>query len=321
MQIKGKYLPLFLILFCFLTGTSFAKVLPGPSKDSSLALLGLYEDTLKDLQLEKVKPHTSDQAKLKANERFSALLQKALSLPGSFDYPFDSLSTIANLTSPDKQFRIFNWNVPKADGSFYYFGFIQSLDPVKNVYHIYTLQDKTADIANGLTTTCTADKWLGMLYYKIIPEKYEDKSIYVMLAWQGYNKIITHKVIDVITLNNQGVPSFGKAIFKKPPPGFKGVLKRIIFQYSSTAYMSIKYDSKKNMIQFDHLGPIDDGLVGQYQYYAPGFQVDGLAFKENGFEYIANIDARNPASPIDKDYSDPEHNPRQINNKAIYKSH
>jgi hypothetical protein len=321
MQIKGKYVPLFLILFYFSTGTSFAKALPGPSQDSSLVLLRMYEDTLMDLQFEKVKPHTSDQAKLKANERFNNLLQKALSLSGSFDYPFDSLTTIANLTSSDKQFRIFNWNVPKADGSFYYFGFIQSLDPVKNVYHLYPLQDKTADIANGLTTTCTADKWLGMLYYKIIPEKYEDKTIYVMLAWQGYNKIITHKVIDVISFNNQGVPAFGKSIFKRPPPGFKGALKRIIFQYSSTAYMSIKYDSKKNMIQFDHLGPIDDGLVGQYQYYAPGFQVDGLAFKENGFEYIANIDARNPASPIDKDYSDPEHNPRQINNKAIYKSH
>ncbi len=321
MPIKGKSLFLFLIIFCFLTGSAFAKTSPTPSKDSSLALLKLYEDTLKDLQLEKVKPHTTDPQKLKANDRFSNLLQKALSLPGSFDYPFDSLTTIANLTSPDKQFRVLNWNVPKADGSFYYFGFMQVLDPTKNTYHLYPLQDKTADIANGLTTTCTADKWLGMLYYKIIPEKYEDKTIYVMLAWQGFNKIITHKVIDVISFNNQGVPSFGKSIFKKPPPGFKGALKRIIFQYSATAFMSLKYDSKKNMIQFDHLGPIDDGLVGQYQYYAPGFQVDGLAFKESGFEYMANIDARNPANSIDKDYIDPEHNPKQINNKAIYKSH
>jgi hypothetical protein len=321
MQVKGKYISLFLIFSFFLTCSGFAKVAVPPSKDSSLTLIGLYEDTLKDLQYEKVKPHTSDQAKLKANERFNNLLQKALSLPGSFDYPFDSLTTIANLTSPDKQFRVLNWNVPKADGSFYYFGFMQVLDPTKNIYHLYALQDKTADITNGLTTTCTTDKWLGMLYYKIIPEKYEDKTIYVMLAWQGFNKIITHKVIDVISFNNQGVPSFGKTIFKKPPPGFKGVLKRIIFQYSATAFMSLKFDSKKNMIQFDHLGPIDDGLVGQYQYYAPGFQVDGLAYKENGFEYIVNIDARNPASSIDKDYSDPEHNPKQINNKAIYKSH
>lgn len=334
MQIRGIKPAIFLTLCCtLLSFSSYEKVLP--PADSS-ALLHVYEDSLRVLQYEKVKPHTTDKQKLEANERFTAMMKKVLSLPGSFDYPFDSLTTIAHLTSPDKQFRIYNWNVPKADGTFEYFGFIQSLDAGNHIstdphsavtqkkgqgYHLYLLVDKSSEITNAATATCTADKWLGMLYYKIIPEQYEDKTIYVLLAWQGYNKIITHKVIDVISFNNKGEPSFGKSIFKKLPPGFKGSPKRIIFQYSATAYMSIDYDSKKNQILFDHLAPIDEGLVGQYQYYAPSFQVDALNFKGSGWEYMANVDARNKANPSDKNYHDPEHSTFQLNKKPIYTPH
>ena len=303
---------------CFIAiASSAAKITP--PQDSS-ALIHLYEDSLKAVQFDKIKPHTSAQLKQEANARFIMLLQKALSVQGSFDYPFDSLTTVGRLTSADKQFRVLTWDVPKQDGSFDYYGFIQSMDQAKKTYVLYTLTDKTAEIANAQTTTCTADKWLGMLYYKIIPEKYEDKTIYILLAWQGYSNIITHKVIDVLSFNNQGVPSFGKPVFRKNPPGFKGSPKRLIFQYSATAYMSLKYDSKKDMIVFDHLGPIDDALVGQYQYYAPSFQVDGLAFKPNGWEYMANVDARNPADPIDKEYH-PEGENFKENKKAIYAPH
>jgi hypothetical protein len=124
-----------------------------------------------------------------------------------------------------------------------------------------------------------------------------------------------------MTLNNQGIPSFGKAIFKKPPTGFRGAaLKRIIFQYSATSFMSLGYNKDKNMLQFDHLAPIDEDLVGQYQYYAPSFQVDGLKWQPNGFEFVEAIDARNPAADIDKDYH-PEGEDFQKNKKAIYTPH
>ena len=45
-------------------------------------------------------------------------------MKGSFDYPFENLNNMSILTSPDK-FRIYNWVVPKEDGSFEYFAYLQ----------------------------------------------------------------------------------------------------------------------------------------------------------------------------------------------------
>ena len=97
-------------------------------------LLSLYEDTLAQLQHEKVKPYTSDDYKMHANDEFTAMLKKALALPGSFTYPFDSLTTMARLTSPDKKFRILNWNIPLQNGSSSFYGFIQSYNPKTKKY-------------------------------------------------------------------------------------------------------------------------------------------------------------------------------------------
>jgi len=291
-----------------------------PAKDST-ALIKLYEDTLARLQYEKIKSNTSDAYKLQANDRFCSLLKKALLIPGSFDYPFDSLKTLSRLTSPDKKFRILNWDIPKRDGSFTYYGFIQSYTNKKKSYAIYELKDKGAEIANPQATTCTSDNWFGMLYYKIIPDENE-KDTYILLAWQGYSDLVTRKIIDVVSLSSEGVPSFGKAIFKKPPPGTKGIPKRILFQYASHLYMSLEYDDAKKRILFDRLSPPDPGLTGQYQYYGPSFQIDALHYneKEKEWEYQENVDARNPADGNDK-YYHPEGEDFKEKKKPLYVPH
>ena len=46
-------------------------------------------------------------------------------MKGSFNYPFENLDNMSILTSPDYKFRIYNWVVPKEDGSFEYFAYLQ----------------------------------------------------------------------------------------------------------------------------------------------------------------------------------------------------
>lgn len=297
----------------------FSAILPGHAKAVQVnndSLLQQYEDSLNILQYEKIKHRASDEYKLNANAKFTALLKKALMLPGSFTYPFDSLKTIAHITSPDKKFRIYNWDVPMYDESINYYCFIQCYDAVKKTYTLYELHDQSAKITKPDYQVCTPDNWLGMLYYKIIPDG-QEKDTYLLLGWQGYSNLITHKIIDVLSFNGKGEPEFGKAIFHRPPPGFKSSYKRLIFQYSAKVFMSLDYDSKSKMILFDHLGPPDPSLTGQYQFYGPGFQVDALALKNNRWEYIANVDARNPKSTIDKNYH-PEGEDFRKPKKAIY---
>jgi len=287
------------------------------SADSSF-MLKVYEDSMKSLQYVRIYART-DREKDTANEKLFNWMKKALLLPGSFIYPFDSLKTIGIIISPDKQFRIITWDVPKSGCAFGYYGFVQSYNTAKKKYDLFVLEDHTADIANPKTAICTPNKWLGMLYYKIIKEK--GSKFYTLLAWQGYNKMITCKVIDALTFNTQGIPSFGKAIYSKLPATFKGNPKRVIFEYSAQVAMSLRYDEAKNRIIFDHLGPMEDGLEGQYQYYGPSFQLDALQWINGTWSYVENVEERNPSDKEDPLFNDPKHPTTNQNNKTIYTPH
>ncbi len=289
------------------------------SKDSS-NYIKLYEDTLKKLQFGRIAVHTSDKQKEAANTRFLNIMQKALNLPNSFNYPFDSLKTIGHLTSDDKQFRILSWNLAKADGTYEYFGFIQSLNPKTKKYVLYPLKDKSAEITNLGGETLTPDKWLGMVYYKIVSMK--DEKFYMLLAWSGYNKLITRKIIDVVTFNTEGVPSFGKNVFSHLPSKFKGASKRIVFQYSASSTMSLEYNPGKDVIVFDRLEPTEAGLEGQYEYYAPNLMaVDGLAYKDGKWEYAEDIGPRNSSQKVDNMYHDEKDGDKQGDKKPVYTPH
>src|SRR6185312_5933672 len=277
------YNRLYIFLIIIAVSCSFPSQSKASGRDSS-NYIKLYEDTLKQLQFKRIAPHTTDKQKEEANTRFLAMFQKALSLPNSFNYPFDSLKTIGHLTSDDKQFRIISWNLPKNDGSQEYFGFIQSLNPRTKKYVLYPLKDKSAEITNPQSEALTPDKWMGMLYYKIIYKK--DCKFYTLLAWSGYNKLITRKIIDIVSFNAEGVPTFGKNVFEHLPTKFKGATKRIVFQYSASSTMSLEYNEGKDVIAFDRLEPNQAGLEGQYEYYAPNLMaVDGLQYKDGKWYY------------------------------------
>jgi len=261
----------------------------------------------------------SDREKDAANTQLLNLMDKALLLPGSFDYPFDSLVTMEIINSPDRQFRIITWDVPQSAGTNLYCGFIQSYNARKKKYDLFILKDKTVEITNPRTEVFTPNKWMGMLYFKIIKKK--DSKLYTLLAWQGYSKQITRKVIDVLSFNAEGIPSFGKAIFENLPSDFKRAPKRMIFEYSAQVYMSLRYDKEKNMILFDHLEPTEGALIGQYQYYGPSFQVDGLNWENGKWSYVSNVQARNANTKEDKLFNDPQNPSYQLNKKAIYQSH
>jgi|SRR6185312_8073622 len=307
-----KVISVSLLLWIFLLHST--KSIAYPSIDSS-GLIKVYEDSMKSLQYIRINAF-SDKEKDTANAKMVRLMKKALSLPGSFNYSFDSLTTIGFVVSPDKQFRIITWDVPRSGCNFSYYGFIQSYNARKKKYNLFMLEDHRADISNPKTGIYTPSKWIGMLYYKIIKEK--NSNFYTLLAWQGYNKMITCKIVDVLTFNAEGVPSFGKSVYEKLPASFKGNPKRIIFEYSAEVTMSLRYDAAKNRIIFDHLAPIDDGLGGQYQYYGPSAQIDALIWKNGTWEYATNIDARNPNSKEDAQFNDPKHPTHQVNNKVIY---
>ena len=129
-----------------------------------------YEDTLKDLGKE-ILISKNDDEKIKANGSFIKKLEEILNIENSFNYPFDSLTSIARLVSPDNKFRLFNWHLQKQDGTYEYFGFIQ-MNPKKcQDSLLFRLIDKSDKLFNPDTASLNCGNWYGAHYYKMIYEK------------------------------------------------------------------------------------------------------------------------------------------------------
>ncbi|MEI6821489.1 MAG: hypothetical protein WCL51_06110 [Bacteroidota bacterium] len=288
-------------------------------KGQELESLSSYEDSLKIL-INIVQRGANDNVKFEANEKFTSLLEDALAIKKSFDYPFDSLKTITNLISTDKKFRIFNWAVAKSDGNYIYYGFIQVYNSKKKKYEIYPLTDKSEDIQAPEFQFLDNQNWYGAMYFKIIHTSTDNNEYYTLLGWDGNDGVSYKKIIEVLTFKANSKPFFGASIFKKG----KEKPKRIIFEYSAQAIMTVRYEEqhynvkeklkkpikgqrfelkpkKAEMIVCDRLAPLSPDLEGQRQFYVPETNLlDAFIFENGKWVFIEDVDARNPVKPKDK---------------------
>lgn len=248
------------------------------------------EDSLRILE-RKMFFSKDDTAKFRANLKFLDQMEVLLNNTASFNFPFDSLKEIGKLTSPDKKFRLIHWNIPKKDGTHHYSGFIQVLNSKTNKYDVFELSDKSTTIKSPETHAGDYSKWFGMLYYSVIP----CDDYYILLGWDGNDKTIARKFIDVLYFKNDLIPWFGKDVFKmrKKNP------KRVMFEYSAELVMSLKYHSDKRMIIFDHLAPKDPMLTGQFQFYGPDFSYDGFQYRHGKWVFEEDVDVKNPRNKND----------------------
>jgi hypothetical protein len=119
-----------------------------------------------------------------------------------------------------------------------------------------------------------------------------------------------------LTFDKAGVPHFGADIFNFQ----KRYPKRVIFEYSATCSMSLKYSSKKDSIVFGHLAPIEPQLEGQFQYYCSDLSFDGFGFKKGKWNYGADVNAVNEKDDKDKFYGNPHDRTITNNNSTNYKT-
>jgi len=289
-----KKIVLFLAITCLIS-PSIAQDIP-PSFDPAFKV---YEDSLKKLSNQII--HDRDEV-VRRNSTFLFIktLVSALKLPNSFEYPFDSVTSISILRSQDKIFRIFTWHLRTDDGLYRYYGAIQKNN--KEKLELYALFDNGAFIPNPEDTIVDKNGWFGAHYYSIVETKKSPKNkSYVLLGWKGNDPKITMKVIDVLTFDEQGAPQFGQPIFKVG----KTTKTRVIFQHSSNVSMILRYLPNKKWIVFDHLAAPGANQIGQWEFYGPDLSYDGFAFKKKKWVLMENIELRNEKSDLDKDFIDP----------------
>jgi len=260
--------------------------------------LTLYQDSLAQICKKLVNDGT-EMERQNANGELIKTLVKALKVPHSFNFSFDSLKAIRILNAPDNRFRIFTWCMQFDDGSYRYYGTVQMNTGDKLL--MYPLTDYTPFIKNAEDTVTDNSKWLGAMYYKIIPVYTEQNPYYVLLGWKGNTVRTNKKVIETITFRNDR-PVFGHSVFD----GNGKVRKRVVFEYTRQASMVLNYIADEHLIVFDHLVPPDKKLKGHFDVYGPDLSYDGYRFKNGRWEYVDNLEMRNKPDSHDGEYIDPK---------------
>jgi len=209
----------------------------------------------------------------------STVLQKEEALT----YPFSRLTTVGVIDSPDKEMRIVNWNVEQEDFSHTYHCFVLHVDKRRKKYNVVELKDNTFGMPSQPTEVLTSDQWYGALYYKIIPVKKGNKTLYTVLGWDHNSSMSQMKLIDVIYFTGKTV-KLGSSIFVE-----KGVTKkRIFFEHSKKTGMSLKYEDNRKRIIFDHLSPESPSMKKFRSFYVPDLSYD--AFVLDGYKWILKED-------------------------------
>jgi hypothetical protein len=247
---------------------------------------------------ESIRTASSDEDKMAASDTFKGDLKKALFKPGAMDYSFDDLN-LCKLISPDGRFRLFNWNIPMADGTHRYEALllIPKSDKADGMVDLMELTAVEEEPASMESRTFKNNEWMGFLVYDIIPNTKQGQ--YLLLAWDGHDRTSNRKIIEVMTLNGKNV-RMGAPVFKG-----NGNPRRIIFTYAEDLTMSLTYDKKDRLIIFDHLAPSSPRLEGQYQFYGPDMSFDAYVFSKGNWNFESDVEFLRKRTDKDRNFNDP----------------
>jgi hypothetical protein len=233
---------------------------------------------------DQIRQAKDDAQKITYNDSVVILFRTILPEEGSFLYPFSSLRYTGKLYAPDSTFRIINWNLPLTDGTYRYFGFICRPDG-----QVTELHDRSREIPHPQDTLLSPEHWYGALYYRILKNRWRNKTWYTLLGIVLHNSLITRKVIDVLSFDKKGRIQFGAPVFNMGD----SVLTRVVFAFNAQVAMLLHYDEEMKMIVFDHLSPAQPEYKGMYQFYGPDSSYDGFFFYKGKWYLREDLDVRN----------------------------
>jgi hypothetical protein len=245
-----------------------------------------------DVLLNDLRDARSTEVKEEKNELFKEYLYETIQLDNAFFYPFDKLKTLGSIRSSDNIIRLFNWNIEQNDGSQKYYCYILRYDERRKTYKVNELIDNSIMLPPRPDGTLEAHEWYGALYYKIVPVEKGNKQMYTLLGWDGNNSLSNIKLLDVLYFAGNS-PRLGSPIFKLNHE----VLKRVFFEHSEKAYMSLKYEDNYKRIIFDHLSPESPSMKGFYSYYIPDLSYDAFKFEGNKWVLHEDVIGINKESP------------------------
>jgi len=214
--------------------------------------------------------------RLNADSIFTRSLVQTLKSPYSFKYTFDSLTAIKHIVSPDGRFKFFSWQVDLGDGTYRQRGAMQ-FPSNEGQLKLLPFFDNSDFVQNNTLGVFDRKKWIGAIYYDIIPMQYNDQTIYTFLGFDENNTSVSKKIIEVVRFDNDE-PILGGDFFKFiPDPTYPiGTIDRFIYSFKKGSNAIIKYDKLQNRIMISELASTDNDLKkqetlvpsGNFKYFA-----------------------------------------------------
>lgn len=230
----------FSLVFLFLSAMMMADAQKLDRK--SLEELAYHADVMTHAQ--------ESQHRLFSMDLFNKSFKEILNEDKSFAYGFDELKWVSKMIPEDQSFRIFTWEVVVSDNEYKYFGILQKSDGT-----LFDLIDNFAHAEDILEEEFSHENWLGAYYYNMM-EIIESKNekYYLLFGLNKWNAIDNVKIVDVLFFSKEGIPYFGKPVFKRSEVGMADILhNRLLTKYASDAQVSLNYNPGMNMIITDHL--------------------------------------------------------------------
>lgn len=221
-------------------------------KKDSEKILVQQQDSLSSYGQQMV-ASTDVATRFRSDSFFTRILVRALKTPHSFQFPFDSLTTISRLYAPDSAFRIFTWQVSKDEDVHRRHGAIQ-MKTTDGSLKLFPLIDRSFMINEQKDTVTNHEWWIGAIYYKILLHEFNKKKYYTLLGYDENSIRSTKKRIEVLHFNDNGQPVFGGPFFSFAQDTVrKKDQSRFWIEYKKNGNGRLLYDQEMGMIMYDHL--------------------------------------------------------------------
>lgn len=245
-------------------------------------------DSLNDFSY-KIINETDLAKRLKADSFFTKILVRSLKTPNSFAKNYDSLHYISILTSPDKRFRIFTWQLMVNENLTRQHGAIQ-MNTNNGELKLFPLIDKSDVTFNMLDTIANNLGWMGAVYYKLIQNQFNNNLYYTLIGFDANNIRTEKKVIDVLHFENDK-PIFGGDFFAKDTGNVllkNAPIARYVLEYKKFASPRLNFDSSLNLIVMEHL--ISESNEPNKKYtLVPDGDYEGFKWQNGKWVYIKKL--------------------------------
>ena len=231
---------------------------------------------------------SDDSARIFINDSILTLVDSYVECDSIFTHRLSNVRYLGQITSPDSLIKIITWNLYLRNQPGRYYSYIIRKFPEKGtrkVYRLFTEYDSAEIMTDKVYIS---DNWYGALYYSIRPQIINGLTCWILLGIDYGNSSVTRKIIETLSFDRDQNIILGLKSFKAGG----AVDYRVVFQYSATATMTLRFGGDDSII-FDHLVPFAPELANDRQYYGPDYSNDAYIL-ENGFwNFSLNVDARN----------------------------